>query len=78
MNIPQSVVTTSRSLWVPKKSHVIFQNHDPTVFINMTPGSKAYPRITSYAQLVITYVMCSAELCGVAVPLPVVSAANGF
>jgi hypothetical protein len=26
---------------------VIFQNHDPTFFINMTPGSKAYPRINT-------------------------------
>ena len=24
---------------------VIFQDHGPTFFINMTPGSKAYPRI---------------------------------
>ena len=27
--------------------HVIFQNHDPTFFINMPPGSKAYPRINT-------------------------------
>ena len=26
---------------------VIFQDHDPTFFINMTPGSKAYPRINT-------------------------------
>lgn len=26
---------------------VIFQKHDPTFFINMTPGSKAYPRINT-------------------------------
>ena len=28
-------------------SPVIFQNHDPTFFINMPPGSKAYPRINT-------------------------------
>ena len=26
---------------------VIFQNHDPTFFINMPPGSKAYPIINT-------------------------------
>ena len=29
------------------RTGVIFQNHDPTFFINMPPGSKAYPRINT-------------------------------
>jgi hypothetical protein len=29
------------------KGDVVFQNHSPSIFINMTPARKAYPRINT-------------------------------
>ena len=37
----------SRHAREPDDADVIFQNHDPTFFINMPPGSKAYPIINT-------------------------------